>query len=186
MKKKHPANELPFDKIEMPSEPLLDEHGNINPYCMTELEQAINNMPESYDRIAGNSEWSREAWVTDCEILGAFAGAATRCFCGAPPNLETVTNYIKACMRKDLFIEELADDSFRMKEMSLCGINKYLWGILENLPQFTDWNDPEKHENWIDLSACLHNTCLIIRDQRRHELAFDRKFEKEHGKFSGE
>jgi len=177
MMEEHPADKLPIDKIEMLSEPLFDEHGDINPFCIGELSEAIENMPETHERLKDNKEWSLSCWTTDIEILGSLSLCAVRCFGGCPPNLFDVIEYVKACLRKSVFTGSFDDDRFRMTKLSLCEINKFLWDCLGDFQQFTDWNN-QKYKHWIDLSACLHNVCVAIRNHRRHDFAFDYKFDK--------
>jgi len=184
----HPAEGLPFDKIEMLSQPLTTEDGFLNEACMNELAAAIRNMPETHERMADNPEWSTP-WITsDVEILSKLAHCAVELWHGAPPDLEKVLGFTKACLASGPFKGETdfggEGRSWFMTDLSLCQINKFLWDVLGDLPQFMAWNDDEVHKDWVDVHALLRNTCVEIRNERRHRLAFDRKFEAEHGHLS--
>lgn len=63
---------------------------------------------------------------------------------------------------------------FYMTELSLCGISKMLWAILNDLPQFKAWDEI------VGVEPILRNVCIVLRDDRRHNYAFNRKFDEEH------
>jgi len=181
----HPAEGIPFDKIQMLNQPLTTEEGYLNEACINELTCAINNIPETHKRLAGNPEWSTPWITTDVEILGSLARCAVEIWHGAPPNLVEVLGFVQECLKSGPFKNKhewtAGGRGFRMAELSLCAINKILWELLGELPQFMAWNDSEIHKDWVDVHALLHNTCVEIRNARRHSLAFNRKFEAEHG-----
>lgn len=181
----HPLDD---ERIEMLTQPLLTSEGFINEACINELNAAMLNMPESYDRLADDPEWSTKFWTSDIDILGALASSAVECFGDCPPALAEVIGYVRVCLRRDVFTEDGCDenDRFRLAELSLCDINRLLWQYLGDLPQFVHWNDIKAHKNWIDLSACLHNPCVQIRNERRHHRAFSERFDREHGEDRGE
>jgi len=182
------------------SQPLTTEEGFINPACMNELEDAILNMPKSYDRLDGEDEWSikKDKWTFKHDIVGAFAMWACRQSpYGVPDGLENVCKYLNACLDK-----EFKWENYGMEELSLCEINKALYSILYNqgVTEFDNWNKCKKGEtpdiiycsafdgkknpdyDFIDLDALLHNVCISIRDERRKNKAFDDNFEKQYGK----
>lgn len=176
------GNHLP-DDIEMLSQPLTTDEGFLNEACLRELESAIINMPEAWDRLAGDPEWSTKMGATLTEVLSSFAKSTVQGFCGeVPPKFAEVFGFLRASLVTGLFSKcSDADIDFRYRELSLCEINKMLWDILGDLGYFMDWNDSEQvGERWVDLSALLHNVCLEIRSNRRHYVAFDRQFEKDH------
>ena len=182
----HPARDLPLDKIEMLNEPLMTEEGFINEACLNELEAAIKNMPESHKRLANNPEWSRPCLTTEPRMLAALAQSAVRAYCQPPPGLETVLHYLKACLRRTTFTDDVDYGGLRMVNLSLCEINRLLWDALGGLKQFEDWNTEEvMGKEWLDLSALLHQTCITIRNERRHEHAFDLDFIRHYGKAGG-
>lgn len=43
---------------------------------------------------------------------------------------------------------------------------------------FNSWNDDKIISGWIDLGALIRNVCISIRDERRINAAFDKKFKK--------
>jgi len=182
-RERHPAKGL--DKIEMLNEPLLTDEGYLNEACINELEQAIRNTPETWERLAGEPEWNTPRVVTDVDIIGRLAGCAVRAFNGAPPNLSEVIDFAHACLLRGPFAESSDYGGFRMARLSLCDINRLLWEYLGDLKSFNDWNKVEVvGERWISLSALLHQVCIEIRNERRHNLAFDIQFERKHGPFS--
>lgn len=179
-KEPHPADGL--ENIEMLSQPLTTEEGYLNEACLRELEAAIKGIPESHTRLADNAEWATPWWVMDTEIVGQLAHWAIRQFRGVPPNLKEVLGYTLVCLRDGPFKDADDSDDVRCVSLSLCQINKFLWDVLDGLPQFVDWNSKDKYgDRFIDLSALLHNVCVGIRDERRHHLAFDQKFEEKYG-----
>lgn len=176
----HPAEDLDPAKIDMLLQPFTTQEGYLNEACLQELEAKLKGIPESHERLMGNPEWSTPWVVTDTEIVGQLAHWAVRQFEGPPPDLAEVLGYLQACLRRGPFTEETAP-GFRCERLSLCEVNKILWEILGGLRQFDNWNREEVvGERWIDLSALLHNVCVGIRDERRHELAFERRFEARH------
>jgi len=183
----HPAEALPFENIEMLTQPLTTEDGYLNEACINELSALIINMPETYERLAGEPEWATPWIVSDCDILSNLARCAVQIWHGAPPDLVEVIGYVQACLKSGPFKNETdytaGGRPFRMKRMSLCEINKFLWDVLGDLPQFMAWNDVKQHELWVDVHALLHNVCIEIRNERRHKLAFNRKFDRDYGPF---
>ena len=181
----HPAKEI--EGIEMLSEPLVTEEGFLNEACISQLEAAIRNMPESWERLAHEPEWNTPAIIADVEIIGYLAGNAVRAFQGVPPKLEEVVGYAHACLLKGPFVESPDYGGFRMVKLSLCDINRLLWEYLGGLTSFDNWNKEEiVGSRWIDLSALLHQVCISVRNERRHSRAFDIKFERAHGSFEDE
>lgn len=178
-------------------QPLLTEDGFINPACMNELESAIKNMPNTYERLAGDLEWSTPRWVFWRHIVGALAMWAVRQIpCETsnwetmknepldapvyPPGLEKIIGYVGTCIKPKF-------DSHGMAELSLCQINKMLHDILmdQGISIFDGWNTPEvMGKGWLDLHALLHNVCLTIRDERRAHDKFDAEFEAKYGELT--
>ena len=155
---------------------------------MNELAAAINNMPETYERLSNNQEWSEKRWTHYRDLTGGLAYWAVHQFAGSDvgknynqdknppyfaPGLENVIGYLSACIRP-----QFNDCGF--KEMSLCDVNKMLWEVLRDCEIFKSWNTEEVcGKAWLDLSALLHNICLTIRNDRRKNDAFDAEFEKQ-------
>lgn len=174
----HPAAGLPEDRVHMLTQPLLTDEGFVNEACMNELSAAIKSMPESYDRLAGDPEWTTPHPVVCEDLVGLLASWAISQMQRVPPDLEKVCNYLHACLKRDPFTEVVM--GYRMTNLSLCDVNRILWRHLEGLEAFDAWNEEAKvGANWIDLSALLHNVCISIRNNWRHSLAFNRKFEAE-------
>ncbi len=173
---------LGLPDIEMLDQPLLTDEGFLNEACMKELAGAIASMPETYDRLKDDPEWSTP-WGTTCTgVLEAFAHSSIGAFCGQiPPDFYVVFLFLRACLVRDYFPECSSDDiDFRWREMSLCEINKALWDILGELAAFRTWNDSEVlPETWVSTSALLHNVCNEIRWGRRRDVAFELRFERE-------
>lgn len=167
-------------KIEMLTQPLLTEDGFLNESCIKELHSVLNNMPETHERLADDPEWNTKYWTTDTDILKYLAGCSVELFSGYPPNLDSVINFTRACMRHTKFMDKCdTDDRFRIAQLSLCEINKMLWDMLGDISYFLDWNDSKKHKHWISLSALLHNVCIDIRNDRRHSRSFDMMLKRE-------
>ena len=170
----NPIEEDP--KIHMLQQPLTTEDGFLNEAAVRELNAFVRNSPETYERLADEPEWSIPFWTSDIDIIGSFAKSAIQSHGGVPPCLDLVIGYVMACLRAGPFKDDHsdADDRFRLAELSLCDINRLLWDYLRESEHFNDWNEKDKiGNNWIDLSACLHQVCIIIRNERRHLVAFD-------------
>ena len=181
MDKAKPANWMP-EEVEMLTQPLVTEGGFLYEACMNELAAAINNMPESFDRLADNPEWSIPAWVGAGEITGHLARWSICQAVGVPPGLTDVLGFTHAAVSRDSRFTSWGDIGM-YAELSLCDVNRLLWDILGELSLFCDWNDSAVMDArslmWIDLSALLHNVCISLRNERRHEAAFNAKCERE-------
>jgi hypothetical protein len=183
------------DKIEMIPEPLMNPDGSVNENCIALLNDTILNMPEPYDRLANDAEWSarKDKWTFKKDITGAFAKNAVHASPYAcPDNLETLVKYLDVCLNKFWKKDP-------MIELSLCDINKMCWDILGDMPQFKAWNErkngndapiqgssrysnrPEPDNDFIGLSALLQQVCLDVRNDRRlfekNSKEFDAKYE---------
>jgi hypothetical protein len=182
----------PLDKIEYLTQPLLTEEGFLNEACINELSAWINNFPKTYARsdLLEDPEWSQKKVTSVKEITGYFAQWAVRQedFVGCPPNLEKIITHLDQSLRTDFAkIDKTRWGEMGYGNFSLCEINKMLWDILGDLSIFQEWNTKEcLGEHWLDLDALLHNVCLSIRDERRKNDEFNRKFEEEHGEFTEE
>jgi len=145
--------------VEMLEQPLLTDEGFINEACLNELAAAINNMPKSYDRLAGCPEWTTPHWVFAPDITGQFARWAVKQSPDAcPVGLERVVSFLKAALE-----HTFSFDTAGMCQLTLCQINKALYDILyeQGISDFDKWN---QGEGFIDLDALLHNTCVGLRD----------------------
>jgi len=183
----------PFDDIPMLPEPLLTEEGFENPNFGPALSAAINNMPETYNRLADDPEWNTPRWTNYREVVGALAQWAIRniaddtCADGPingppfPPDFEKVLGYVSACLKPQFMKLNTCDPLVGCAEVSLCDINRMLHEILtiEEFAPFVAWNTEEAMgKAWLDLSALLHNVCLTIRGERRANDQFDKEFEE--------
>jgi len=196
-----------FDEIQMLSQPLTTDEGFLNEACMNELNAAIKNIPPDYERLSSDPEWSTPGWIFRHEIVGALAKWAIRqCPQGIPTGLENVLGYLDACLKRSVNWDECAG----MAQLSLCQINRLLHDILMNqgIEAFDNWNktqaeldgkgktsdlqfnsrygDPDPYYDFIDLDALLRNVCIDVRDERRADDNFNKKFEEEHSSFEGE
>ena len=189
------------EEIEILSQPFLTDEGFVNPACMNELENHINNMPKTYERFSDDSEWTEKRWIFEEEIVGALANWAIRQSPYIiPDDLETVLKYTHHCLLIELSKlpqEDKMSDGYRlMVKISLCDINKLLWDILDDFRPFLKWNESKNKTNsiqfssryyteenpdndFIDLDALLHNVCVSIRDETRAFDKFNKEFEKE-------
>jgi hypothetical protein len=192
--------DVPFDNVIR--EPLFTEEGLINPVAMAELESAIGNISPTFQRMADDSEWTEKRFTSRKEIVGAFAMWACRQSpYGCPTGLETVCKYLNECLKTEC---EWTGKEIPWANLGLCDINKMLHDILHNkgVKAFDAWNecvggkapnvsftsrygqgdayDPD--HDFIDLDALLHNVCITIRDERRRNDAFDKRFDEKMGK----
>jgi len=180
------------------NEPLMTPEGYLNPACMNELESAIQTLPKTHERLSNDSEWNTKIWVMKKDITSYLAKwAISQSPYAYPEGLETVIKYLDACLDRSASIEH----GSKMMNLSLCEINKLLHDILyeQGVEAFDNWNkckvgdtpdikysslyDVEKNpdRDFIDLDALLHNVCLSIRDEKRKNDAFNKKFKEEHG-----
>ena len=187
-------SDIPFDDIIR--EPILTEEGLVNPVCIAEIEAAIGSIPPDYQRLDGDAEWTEKRFTTRKEIVGAFAMWACRQSpYGCPTGLETVCKYLNECLKTEC---EWNSVEMPWASLSLCDINKMLHDILyeKGVKVFDAWNecvagktpnisftsrygianyDPDK--DFIDLDALLHNVSITIRNERRRNDEFDKKFD---------
>lgn len=189
--------------IHMIEQPLLTEEGFINQAAINELEMAIKNMPPPHKRNSDDSEWTKKRWTFLHEITAGLAHWAIRQSPYAcPDDLEAVVKFLEACLRREfLKLNHRKDATGIMAEVSLCMISEWLHSILMSLPQVTAWNtakDGDTREirytsregsdatgpdnDFIDIGALFNNVCIGIRDERRKNDEFDRKFEEEQEK----
>lgn len=187
----------PFDDIPMLPEPMLTEDGFENPNFMPAFKAMLDNMPESYERLANKPEWNTKRWTFYREIVGALAQWAIRNISDDgrdddlnvimldpppfPPDFEKVLGYVSSCLKRQFMKLNTCDLWYGMAEVSLCDINRMLHEILtiEEFKLFMDWNTKETMgDAWLDLSALLHNVCLTIRNERRDHDRFDKEFEE--------
>ncbi len=187
----------PFDDIPMLPEPMLTEDGFENPNFGPALAAAINNMPETYERLANDPEWNTPRWTFYREVVGALAQWAIRNISddgrddeqnvimldspAFPPEFEKVLGYVSACLKSQFMKLNTCDPLVGCAKVSLCDINRMLHEILtiEEFAPFVAWNTEEAMgKAWLDLSALLHNVCLTIRQDRRANDAFDKEFEE--------
>lgn len=190
-------NEEDFDEII--EQPLFTEDGFVNEACLSELSEAIKNMPKTHDRLAGDEEWSRPQITHFREITAALAYWAIRQIPDeyrekgqltytptnkSPrhmPNLEKVISFLHECIRPKF-------DEHGYANLSLCDVSEMLHGILyeQGVSHFDEWNQEEVVGRfWLDLDALLHNVCLSIRQDRRESASFLTQFEAKHGKLGG-
>ena len=169
------------DDIHILTQPLVTEEGFLNEACMNELAAAINNMPETWERLANDPEWSEKQWIFASHISGYLASAAVHFYGKCPPNLVQIIDYVAACLFREFEkIEHFKDRDDIMSKLSLCEINKMLWDILGDLELFKQWNTEEvMGKKWFDLSALLHSVCLDVRRDWRENERFDKKFESD-------
>ncbi len=166
------------DKVPILSQPLLTDEGYLNEACMNELAAFIKNMPETWERLKDEPEWNTPKWTTLSDIVGALANAAVGNYQGYPIGLDAVIGYTSACLKRDPRFKDMG--GCWMGEVSLCDINKFLWDTLGDLQAFKNWNEKSvMGERWLCLSATLHQTCVIIRTERREFEAFNARFDAE-------
>src|SRR3990167_5532519 len=121
-------SDQPEEPLKILSEPLLTEDGLLNPVGMAELEVAIMGRQKTYERLAGDSEWSdrKDRWTFKSDIVGAFAMCACRqSSYGVPEGLENVCKYLNAALGSVTAWETAGNT-----EASLCDINRWLYEIL--------------------------------------------------------
>ena len=170
-------NNLPEDDTHHLTQPLLTEDGFLNPACEAELNAALENMPPTHERLAGDSEWNTKRVTYWREITGYLANWAVRQIAEHdrtpfPPGLEKVIGYLSACIRPQF-------DHLGYARMSLCEINKLLHDILYEDRIVASWNDFNVLVGWLNLDALFHNVCLSVRNERRMNDAFDARWEAE-------
>ena len=188
------------EEIPILSQPLLTEDGFINGACINELESTLNNMPETYDRLAGDPEWSEKRWIFLDDITSRLARwAVAQSPYPCPDDLEVVVKYLAACLEKEFARVPDDDKCTEMVKLSLCQINKLLHDILGEFEPVLKWNnrkngddnpthfvsaydgETDPDNDFIDLGALFHNVCLSVRNDRRRNDEFERKFEETHG-----
>ena len=194
------SNDDHLKDIPMLSQPLLTEEGFLNPACINEMENVFANMPETYERLQDDPEWTKKYWTFIDNITGALAKWAIRQSPYAcPDNLETVIKYLEACLQREF--EKLPEEhrAADMGRLSLCEVNKFLHDILGEFDLVKQWNECKNgdtpnlsftdryagkqnpDDEFIDLGALFHNVSLDLRLERRASDKFDKEFEEEYG-----
>jgi len=182
------------NKISTITEPVLLDDGELNPDFEQSLSDAIENMPETYIRLSGDSEWNttKDNWTFTGDIVSYFAQCAVSFSpYTAPDNLVGVLEQV------ELIFKPL-EDSGGMFEISLCTVNELLHEHIIPLQQVQEWNvpkngdhrvaqfssryssKPDPDDDFIDLSALAHGVCLALRQTRRERKEFDKKFEEDY------
>ena len=186
--------EFPFVKVI--AEPLTTEDGNINPVCVQQLFDAINNLPRPHEDNSKDEEWTTRRWTSIKDITATLACWAIRLSPFAcPDDLNVVIQYLHACLK-----QMLKPDENEAAELSLNDISKLLYKILydEEFKPFTHWNKrkrlPTEEEcespssqrppetGFISLDVLIRNVCVEIRDCRRKFDQFEKDFNVRHGK----
>ncbi len=184
---KRPTQHLPRE-IEMLTQPLTTEDGFINEACVNELEAVIKNMPDTAERMSGDSEWELPGHTFDKSIAGYLSNWIIQQSGGAPECLSNLINCLLTFMRaevpKDLVAHISEQHSSLLLKVSLCQIASILETTLADIPDWCKLNDKDymgaQDLDWIDLDACIRNVCTSIRDERRHIEAFERGFAKKY------
>jgi hypothetical protein len=195
-------NSNPLNDIPMLSNSFLTEEGFVNPACINELESFIKNIPPVHERSTDDIEWTTKEWIFKKEITSTLAKWAIRQSpYSYPDNLETVIRYLDACLDKSIEWKIKTDAFDAMTELSLNEISKLLYDILWDFKEFKEWNCSKKGDvqiqytsvydfgnikdpdyDFIDISELINNVSIEIRDIRRKDKEFDKKFKEEYGK----
>ena len=137
-------------------------------------------------RLETNPEWSRREWTHVHSIMEAWAYGVLSSDSWhhgyrLVENFEVVFNHVSKRLQ-----EKFANKV--VVEISLVEIRQWLGEWARECPGYLAWNErggsgivsrytptPSVPE-FIDLSVPPHNAAIWVRDQRRHERAFDRRF----------
>ena len=175
----------------MPEDPPLDPQKIVQDL---HWKGVLDEMSEDAARRMGaDPEWAQPRWIHVHTIVTAFMVGISAADCWhygykLPPNFESVVNWIAHCVQEKWPKEEVA-------ELSLMELRKLLDGWAVQHPDWKLWNEgPEgsppvavvtrytpvpDQRDFIDLGAALHNMCLYVRDQRRHDDAWETVFDIE-------
>jgi hypothetical protein len=170
------------NSFEFIDEPLLTDEGFVNPVYLAQLESAIMNMPNIYERTSGDPEWETKHYIYWRQITGGLAHWAIRNISTLddtpfPPKLESVIGFLSTCIRPKF-------DKEGCTQLSLRDVAKLLYDTLMPEKIFLDWNDAKILPGWLDLDALVCGVCVGIRNEWRTNAEFDRKFEAEYSKLT--
>ena len=143
-------------------------------------------------RLLADREWTEPKWthvhaIVQAFIHGIISADPWHKNYRLPPDFESVVNWIAFNVQKTYGDEMVV-------QISLMELEKKLWEWARQHKSFLKWNEGDGPQiaivhrdspalgkrNFIDLDALLRNTSLFLRDKRRQEDDFDRKFKAEH------
>jgi hypothetical protein len=172
-------------------EDAINEDGGISEKFKDAMEAAhqINQFNKRSD-----PEWINKRIASVKDITSSFAKfSIMQSPYSCPDNLEYIIKYLDSKLK-----EKVEWDNLGYAELSLSDIEKLLYDILyeKGVKEFDDWNvskkgksdfvfvtafsKPDPDYDFIDLDALLRNVCVEIRDERRKNDAFNKKFEEEY------
>ncbi len=138
-------------------------------------------------RLETDPEWSRREWthihgIMEAWAYGVLSGDSWHYGYRLVENFEIVFNHVSNRL------QEKFTDVGEVVEISLVEVRQWLGEWANEVPEYLAWNErggsgivsrytptPSKPQ-FIDLNVPPHNAAIWLRDQRRHERAFDRRF----------
>lgn len=160
-----------------------------------ELAGSLDELMAKHERaVRADPEWATPKHTHCHDLVVAFAAGVLRADpwhhgYKVPPGFDGVLNWIAFKVQ-----EEFKDE---VVVLSLVEIKERFKRWAEEHPQFLKWNEPEdpgtvvgivsrytaipNKRDFIDLGAIVHNATLYIRDDRRKNEDFDRRFEAKYG-----
>ena len=143
-----------------------------------------------------NPEWSRHGWTHLATIMEAWAYGVL----SSDPwhhgfrlveNFETVFNHVSQRLQEHFAApenQERVSQFGEVVEISLVEVKQWLGEWARECPEYVAWNERGgsgiSHRysetldvpQFIDLGVPSHNAALFLRERRRHDKAFDRRF----------
>lgn len=143
-----------------------------------------------------NPEWSRREWTHLATIMEAWAYGVL----SSDPwhkgfrlveNFETVFNHVSTRLQEHFAAPEHQEAVSQLAvvvQISLVELKQWLGEWAAECPEYLAWNErggsgithryaetPDLPQ-FIDLDVPSHNAALFLRERRRHDKAFDRRF----------
>lgn len=143
-----------------------------------------------------NTEWSRREWTHLATIMEAWAYGVL----SSDPwhtgfrlveNFEVVFNHVSARLQEHFAAtenQERVSGFAEVVEISLVEVKQWLGEWAAERPEYLAWNErggsgivhrysqTPNAPQFISLEVPSHNAALFLRERRRHDKAFDRRF----------
>ena len=156
---------------------------------------------EQRERLCADLEWTEKTCYHISTIISAFAIGILDSYpyyrgFQMPPNFEKVMNYMALKLEEEFAEYDVKGLLPTVNLIKLKGVYKRL---AMGCPEYVEWNSinvsPDENvrfstvydgvgnePEFIDIEVPPHNACLYLRAKTRENKAFDKIFEKTHGK----
>lgn len=169
------------------------------------LEDLLKHLEESgaFEKLAcshqamleTDPEWSRQEWTHVHTLMEGWAYGVLSSYqyfndYQVPEGFDEVFAHIATRLADQFRLRH--DKNVEVVKISLCEIRQWFRQWAEEMPQYLAWNDlpgsgvqtryspTASGPEFIDLAVPSHNAALFVRNQRRHDAAFEKYFAREY------